>query len=409
MINRRSWFKKSAAAIVSVPLAGRVLADDPAVPADPTKVMGLPPREVGVRSEFEKLQRLVYAREVSSASATPLQSLSGIITPSDLHFERHHGGIPTIDPDRYELLVHGLVDRPLKFSLADLKRFPAESRICFIECSGNGRRAVLGDGPVAEQVTAGQVDGLLSTSEWTGVRLSTLFNEVGLRKKAKWFLAEGQDSAVMTRTVPVEKGLDDAMIVYAQNGEPMRPGQGYPVRLLLPGWEGNAQVKWLRRIDVSDTPFFTREETSKYTDAKTDGRIEMFSFVMAPKSLITSPSFPTVLQGKGWVEVRGLAWTGHGKIATVEVSTDGGNRWRQAAIQAPVLSKSTVRFRAPWQWDGKPALFMSRATDEFGNTQHMPNVFPDDRGPATSYHHNAVRAWKVDADGRVTFGQNQLA
>ena len=410
MINRRSWFKKSAAAIASVPLAGRVLADDPAVPADPTKVMGLPPREVGARSGFEKLQRLVYAREASSASTTPLQSLSGIITPSDLHFERHHGGIPTIDPDRYELLIHGLVDRPLKFSLADLKRFPAESRICFIECSGNGRGAVLGrDGPVAEQVTAGQIDGLLSTSEWTGVRLSTLFNEVGLRKKAKWFLAEGQDSAVMTRTVPVEKGLDDAMIVYAQNGEPMRPGQGYPVRLLLPGWEGNAQVKWLRRIDVSDTPFFTREETSKYTDAKTDGRIEMFSFVMAPKSLITSPSFPTVLPGKGWVEVRGLAWTGHGKIAKVEVSTDGGNRWRQAAIQAPVLSKSTVRFRAPWQWDGKPALFMSRATDEFGNTQHMPNVFLDDRGPATSYHHNAVRAWKVDSDGRVTFGQNELA
>jgi len=242
MINRRSWFKKSAAAIVSVPLAGRVLADDPAVPADPTKVLGLPPREVGVRSGFEKLQRLVYAREASSASATPLQSLSGIITPSDLHFDRHYGGIPTFDPDRYELLIHGLVDRPHKFSLADLKRFPAESRICFIECSGNGRRAVLGDGPVAEQVTAGQVDGLLSTSEWTGVRLSTLFNEVGLRKKAKWFLAEGQDSAVMTRTVPVEKGLGDAMIVYAQNGEPMRPGQGFPVRLLLPGWEGNAQV-----------------------------------------------------------------------------------------------------------------------------------------------------------------------
>lgn len=410
MINRRSWFKKSAAAIASVPLAGRVFADEPTAPPDPTKVLGLPPQEVGARSGFEKLERLVYAREASSASATPLQSLNGIITPSDLHFERHHGGIPTIDPDRYELLIHGLVDRPLKFSLADLKRFPAESRICFIECSGNGRRAVLGrGGPVAEEMTAGQIDGLLSTSEWTGVRLSTLFDEVGIQRNAKWFLAEGQDSAVLTRTVPVEKAFDDAMIVYAQNGEPLRPGQGYPVRLLLPGWEGNAQVKWLRRIDVSDTPFFSREETSKYTDAKTDGRIEMFSFVMAPKSLITAPTFPTVLPGKGWVEVRGLAWTGHGKVAKVEVSTDGGNRWRQAALQAPVLSKSTVRFRAPWQWDGKPALFMSRATDAAGNTQHMPNVFPDDRGPATSYHNNTVRAWKVDADGRVTFGQNELA
>ena len=412
MINRRSWFKKSAAAIAAVSLVktSQTFAERPSAPLDSTKVLGTPPKEVGTRSGFEKLERLVYAREASSASSTPLELLNGTITPSDLHFERHHGGIPTIDPDQYTLLIHGLVDRPLKFSLTELKRFPAESRICFIECSGNGGRAVLGRGaPVAEEVTAGQVDGLFSTSEWTGVRLSTLFDAVGVKRKAKWFLAEGQDSAVMSRTIPVEKGLDDAMIVYAQNGEPLRPGQGYPVRLLLPGWEGNAQIKWLRRIDVSDTPFFSREETSKYTDAKTDGRIEMFSFVMAPKSIVTSPTFPTVLPGKGWNEIRGLAWTGHGKIARVEVSTDGGNRWQNAALQAPVLSKGTVRFRIPWRWDGRPTLFMSRATDELGNVQLMPGVFADSRGPATFYHNSAVRAWKVDASGRVTFGQNELA
>ncbi len=371
--------------------------------AETTKTTGLLPSELGSRSSFESIERGVGIRALSGISTTPLEKLSGIITPSDLHFERHHAGIPLIDPSNYKLLVHGLVKQPLKLTLEDLKRFPSESRICFLECSGNGYRTSLEAEQIPTDITVSELDGLFSVSEWTGVRLSTIFKEVGAKDKASWFLAEGQDGAVMTRSVPMYKAWDDAMIVYAQNGEPLRPAQGYPLRLLLPGWEGNMSVKWLRRLELGDAPFMTREETSKYSDAMGDGKVKMFSFTMAPKSLITSPTYPTVLETRGWREIRGLAWSGNGKIKEVEISTDGGKHWQLASLQSPILSKCASRFRYMWEWKGKPTTLMTRALDETGVRQATIAQSRQGRGPGTFYHNNAIRPWHIDADGRVTF------
>jgi sulfane dehydrogenase subunit SoxC len=409
-VNRRRLLKQGALlATGGLVLKGRNGYSETApTPVDSTKVLGPLPSELGSRSPFEAIKREVGRFDPDGYSMTPLEKLSGIITPSDLHFERHHAGIPSIDPDQYELLIHGLVERPLKFSLADLKRFPSVSRICFIECSGNGYKTSFDHSEIPVEVTPGQLDGLFSTSEWTGVRLSTLFREAGARKSATWFLAEGQDAAVMTRSIPMAKAWDDALVVYSQNGEALRPEQGYPVRLLLPGWEGNASIKWLRRIDISDAPFMTREETAKYADARSNGKVELFTFTMGPKSLITSPSYPTVLPGRGWWEISGIAWSGNGKIDKVEMSMDGGNSWQTATLHDPVLSKCTTRFTFPWYWDGKAALFMSRATDEKGFQQPSVTEARKGRGPRTYYHNNVIRPWQIDADGRITFGLNTM-
>jgi sulfane dehydrogenase subunit SoxC len=371
------------------------------VPADPTKVQGRPASDVGTRSPFEQPKRTSF-NERRTSSQTPLQDLDGIITPSDLHFERHHGGVPAIDPRNYSLLIHGMVERPLVFTLDDLKRFPGRSVIRFIECSGNGGRTYRREG-VPPELTPQMIDGLTSTSEWTGVPLSTLFREVGVSPRAEWFLAEGSDAAVMTRSVPVAIGIDDAMVVYGQNGEALRPEQGYPARLLLPGIEGNACVKWLRRIELADQPFMTREETSKYTDPLPDGTSRIFSLVMDAKSIITEPAYPDRLSGPGWWEVRGLAWTGRGRITRVEVSADGGKTWHNATLDEPVLPKCHTRFRHPWRWDGTATVLMSRATDETGYVQPTLDVLMAARGPQTQYHFNQIRAWRVAADGTVTF------
>ncbi len=264
-ISRRKALATGAGVIGAAVTAAGQSPDQAArakVPADPTKIQGPLATDVGARSPFEKPKRLSLGDRRTS-SLTPLQDLDGIITPSDLHFERHHGGVPAIDPATYSLLIHGMVERPLVLTLADLRRFPGRSAIHFVECSGNGGRAYRREGSTTD-VTPQQIDGLTSTSEWTGVPLATLFREVGASPKAQWFLAEGMDAAVMTRSIPVAKAYEDALIAYSQNGEPLRPEQGYPVRLFLPGVEGNASVKWLRRIEVSDQPFMTREETSKY-------------------------------------------------------------------------------------------------------------------------------------------------
>jgi sulfane dehydrogenase subunit SoxC len=344
---------------------------------------------------------------LSSSSRTPLQDLHGTITPADLHFERHHGGVPNIVAENHELLIHGMVDRPLVFSMADLKRFPQTSRICFVECSGNGGGAYNRE-RMPTEITPQALDGLLSTSEWTGVMLSTVLREVGVQDGASWLLAEGSDSAVMSRSVPLEKGLDDAMLVYAQNGEAIRPEQGYPLRLLLPGWEGNTQVKWLRRLEVADRPTMTRDETSRYTDPLQDGTARQFSFVMDAKSVITFPSFPYTLPEAGWWEIKGLAWTGRGRITRVEVSTDSGDSWQDAELQEPVLSKSTVRFRHLWDWNGDETVILSRATDETGYVQPTVQQLWEARGERTTYHQNHQRAWKIGADGAVTFGLGDL-
>ena len=372
------------------------------VPEDATKVLGDLPGELGKRSPFETPRRKIMVPYHSGYSTTPLQDLNGILTPSDLHFERHHGGIPEIDPNKYQLLIHGMVERPLLLSLADLKRFPATSQINFLECSGNGYLS-LPSKATTEKVSAQEMDGLISTSEWTGVSLALLLKEVGVKAGAKWLLAEGGDAAVLTRSVPLEKAYKDAMIAYGQNGEAIRPEQGYPARLFLPGYEGSANVKWLRRIEISDQPFMTREETSKYTDVLNDGKARLFTLEMGAKSIITFPSYPYVLPEKGWWEVRGYAWSGAGKIAKVEISTNGGKNWQLAELQQPVLSKCQTRFRFLWHWNGQRTTLMSRATDEKGQVQLSPMAFFKTHGPGTFYHNNQIRTWRIEPNGEVFF------
>jgi sulfane dehydrogenase subunit SoxC len=368
------------------------------VPADATKLQGAPTSAVGSRSAFVTPARAPVG-EVTGSSFTPLQDLTGTITPADLHFERHHAGVPLIDPARHTLLVHGLVDRPLTFSVADIKRFPQVTRTYFVECSGNGRGAYREPKP---ELTAQMVAGLTANTEWTGVPLKLLLSEAGAQARATWFLAEGGDACVMTRSIPVEKAMDDALVVWAQNGEPLRPEQGFPLRLLLPGWEGNTNVKWLRRIELGTAPWMTRWETSKYTDPLPDGTARQFSFDMDAKSIITAPSHPTVI-AKGWWPVTGVAWSGRGAIRRVEVSTDGGRSWYDAALQGTPLPKAHVRFTHEWEWDGREAILLSRATDETGYVQPTRTALVKVRGIGTDFHFNPVVGWRVMADGRVFF------
>ncbi|WP_447979203.1 sulfite dehydrogenase [Candidatus Nitrospira bockiana] len=359
---------------------------------DPTRVPGHPPTAHGARSDFERAHRLVRGM----VSLTPLQDLHGILTPSSLHFERHHNGVPVIAPAQYRLLIHGLVHRPLIFALEDLKRFPAVSRLAFIECSGNS--AGEWRGPIGR--TAQETHGLTSTSEWTGVRLSTVLAEAGIKPEARWMLAEGGDAAAMTRSIPLESALDEALLCYGQNGEALRPEQGYPVRLLLPGWEGNTCIKWLRRLKLGTAPFMTREETSHYTDLMPDGTARQFTFVMDAKSVITAPSGGQQIQ-RGFVEIRGLAWSGRGRIVRVDVSTDAGRTWHPAVLQEPVLPKCHTRFRLGWQWDGQEAVLQSRCTDETGYTQPTRESLVAERGVHSVYHYHALQSWKVTRDGRI--------
>jgi sulfane dehydrogenase subunit SoxC len=371
----------------------------PRVPDDPTKLQGPPPDDLGERSPFETPRRTILSTQASS-SRTPLQDLTGIVTPSDLHFERHHAGVPAIDPERYSLLIHGLVERPTIFTLADLRRFPSVSRLLFVECSGNGGEALRDP---KGGLTPQDIDGLTSVSEWTGVPLALLFREVGALPEARWFLAEGSDAAVMTRSIPMGKAWDDALIAYAQNGEPLRPSNGYPARLLLPGWEGNASVKWIRRLELAKRPFFTREETSKYSDPLPGGKTRMFSFEMDAKSIITFPAHPVTLPARGFWEVTGIAWSGRGRIARVELSFDSGRSWTDCELQEPVLPKCHTRFRKLWNWQGEPATLVSRATDETGYTQPTRDEFLRVRGPDTRYHFNNLRGWRIHPDGSVEF------
>ena len=384
------------AGLARVPGPARALT----VPPDPTKIPGAPLSELGRRSPFERPQRIPIGGRQGSSLA-PLQDFCGIVTPADLHFERHHAGVPAIDPQRYKLLIHGMVERPTVFDLEALKRFPSVSHLYFLECSGNGAPSYRGIRP---DLSPQLIDGLTSTSEWTGVLLTTLFREVGVKPGAKWFLAEGDDAAVMARSIPIDKASDDALIAYGQNGEALRPEQGYPARLVLPGWEGNANVKWIRRIEIADRPFMTREETSKYTDPLADGTARLFSFTMDAKSIITFPAYPVILPDQGWWEISGIAWSGRGRISRVDVSTDAGRRWAPAELQQPVLPKCHTRFRYLWHWDGGETTLLSRAVDETGYVQPTLEQLRKARGLGTSYHFNHIRAWRVRRDGTVIFG-----
>ena len=376
------------------------------VPADPSKAQGIPLEDTsyGSRSQFETEVRTRYptATAQSSWTFTPLQNSVGIITPSGLHFERSHAGTATIDPSKHSLFIHGMVARARKLSMSDIRRFPSVSRILFIECSGNGLTEW--SKPTLKSVQG--THGLTSTSEWTGVPLSTLLREAGVEGSAKWILAEGADGAAMTRSIPIDKAMKDCLVAYAQNGEAIRPEQGYPLRLIVPGYEGNTHIKWLRRLQLADMPFMTREETSKYTDLLPDGKARQFTFEMEAKSVITSPSGEMVLADKGFHEITGLAWSGRGEITKVEVSVDGGSSWKDASLQAPVLALSQVRFRYPWHWDGSEAILQSRCTDATGYVQPTIKQLVDVRGlngPLGSvYHLNGIQSWKVATDGSVS-------
>ncbi len=358
------------------------------------------PNAYGERSSFEEHVVRVPNAEINPAwSFTPLQDLHGTMTPNSLFFERHHAGIPDIDPGEHRLMVHGMVERPTIFTMDDIKRFPATSVIHFHECSGNSLYD-WSEESMAPDVQIGF--GLVSQTEWTGVPLKTILNEVGADPQATWLLAEGADAAGMDRSIPMEKALDDALLAYAMNGEALRPAQGYPVRLVLPGWEGNANIKWLRRIEVGDAPWETREETSKYTDLMPDGTARQFTFVMEAKSVITYPSGGHSLSEPGFHEISGLAWSGQGKITRVDVSVDGGETWEEATLQDPVLPVALTRFRFPWEWDGQPARLQSRAVDETGYVQPTMQQLIDARGTKSVYHMNGIKSWAVDENGEVT-------
>ncbi|HEY3198707.1 MAG TPA: sulfite dehydrogenase [Nitrospirales bacterium] len=411
-ISRRRFLVQSATltALGTAALAlPNVSAEEPKAPDNPMRVPGALPRPYGERAPFEQQMRLggggPGAPHGWGANApnnfnslTPLQDLHGVITPSSLHFERHHNGVPLIDPARHRLMIHGLVERPMVFTREDLERLPDVSRLAFVECSGNtwdGWRNEPGD------FTVQDTHGLTSTSEWTGVKLSTLLDVVGARREASWMLAEGSDAAGLDRSVPLTNDvIEEAIICYGQNGEALRPEQGYPLRLLLPGFEGNINVKWLRRLKLGTEPFMTRWETAKYTDLLPNGKAYQFSLVMDAKSVITNPSGKQQIQ-PGLQEIRGLAWTGRGKVTKVEVSADGGRTWQAAELQDPVLAKCHTRFRLPWRWKGQEAILQSRCIDETGYVQPTREALVKVRGTNSTYHYNGIQSWKVERDGRV--------
>lgn len=364
--------------------------------------LGGPVTEYGSRARFERAVRALGnpRQPQATASFTPLSDSVGIITPSSLHFERHHSGVPEIDPARHTLSVDGLVDRPLTFTLDELKRMPTVSRIYFLECSGNTSSEWRG----ASATSVQRSHGLTSCSEWTGVRLSTLLRECGVRREATWLLAQGADAARLARSLPMEKALDDVLVAWGQNGEALRPEQGYPLRLLVPGFEGNISVKWLHRLTALDRPAMTRWETAKYTDLLPDGRAQIFTLDMEAKSVITRPSPGDTLPGAGVYDISGLAWSGRGAITRVEITTDGGATWTDAELQAPVLSRAHTRFRWSWRWSGQDALIASRATDDTGYVQPSLPELVRARGLNTGYHNHAIQPWKVSATGAVSNG-----
>lgn len=335
----------------------------------------------------------------NGVSWTPLHELEGVITPNGLHFERHHNGVPQIDPAEHRLMVHGSVKHALLFQMEDLLRYPLTSRTCFIECGGNSN-AGWRSKPI--QSKAGYFHGMASCSEWTGVPLKLILAEAEVKSGASWIIAEGADASVMNISLPLEKALDDCLLALYQNGERIRPENGYPLRLIVPGWEGVLNVKWLRRLHVTNRPVMARNETAKYTELLPGGKARQFSFVMDTKSLITRPSLGHKLNQPGIYPISGLAWSGHGKIVRVEVSADGGKSWADAELQQPVLAKCFTRFRIPWQWGGQEAVLKSRATDDSGNVQPEREALVAKRGQHGSFHYNAIVSWQVSSSGDIT-------
>ncbi len=425
---RRSFLRKSVAvaggAVIAAAAAGRASAG-----AQVTEPLAIPPTNkilgrgvvsvpYGLPSKYEAhvVRRNVEwltPDTIASISFTPLQDLEGIITPNGLHFERYHGGAVDIDPSTHRLVVHGLVDKPMIFTIEDLKRFPQKAAFWFLECPANGAMEWRGVQMDSLQFT----HGMISCSEWIGVSLLDLMKAVGVKKEATWFYGEGADGAALQRSVPLPGAKDqfgkplpefdtneiykDVIVAYAQNGEALRPENGYPIRLIVPGCEANLSVKYLRRIKFVDKPLVTYQETRHYTDGMPDGRFRQYTLVNEANSVVTFPCPDKKMSGKGSYEIRGLAWTGRGKVKAVDVSVDGGKTWKEAKLLDPVFSKCLTRFTLPWEWDGKEALVMSRVTDETGYVQPTLRQLREQRGSNSIYHKNSIQTWKVLPNGEV--------
>jgi sulfane dehydrogenase subunit SoxC len=397
-----------AAGLAAATAVGGVAAGQTTTPTPTGRSLGGPATELGERSSHELLQRLPGGAVVGGPSyaTTPLADLDGIITPTDLFFEVNHQTRADLDPAEYKLMVHGMVERPTVFTLDDLKRFPRVSRIAFLECAGNGLEHLIFPSP---DYTAQVLAGFVSCAEWFGVPLTTIFQEVGVKPEATWALFEGGDAALMTLSWPMERlWYGEGILAYGMNGEALRPANGYPLRLFVPGTEGNANVKWLRRIEFGDQPWQSEKETNQYSDIRCeDGKcvVNQFTFTMDAKSLITWPSGGRKIPKPGWWEISGLAWSGRGAIDRVEVSTDNGQTWRVASLDQPVLPRAFTRFRHLWNWDGSEAMLMSRAIDNTGYVQPTrEELLAWGRSQLTYYHVNAIIRWQVDSDGSVTSG-----
>jgi sulfane dehydrogenase subunit SoxC len=394
--SRRQLFRIGAA------LGGGLLAGhDGALAGENTpSQLGAPLGPYGERSPYEKAVR--WRRDSKTpetgSSFTPLQDSVGILTPSSLHYERHHAGIPTIDPAQHQLVIHGMVNRPLSLTVAEIRRLPSVSRTLVLECGGNsGSEWAAKTGPDVQRSY-----GLVSCSEWTGVPLSLLLAQAGVQSGASWVIAEGADACRMERSIPIAKAMDNILVAYGQNGEALRPAQGYPLRLIIPGWEGNANVKWLHSLKLTDQAYMARDETAKYTELMPDGKAWMFAFQMEAKSVITFPSGGQTLSGPNLYELTGLAWSGRGRIERVDITTDGGHTWVKAKLQEPRLPMAFTRFRLPWRFDGREAVIASRAVDESGYVQPTREALIAARGTHSAYHFNGIKFWKVQANGTVT-------
>lgn len=423
---RRSFLRKSVAvaggALAAGAVAGRAVASDVVkdpLPIPPTNKMlgrGVVSVPYGMPSKFEAhvVRRNVEwltPDTIASISFTPLQDLEGIITPAGLHFERYHAGAIDIDPSTHRLVIHGMVEKPMIFTIEDLKRLPQKSGIWFMECPANGGMEWRGVQMDSLQFT----HGMISCSEWVGVSILDLMKLVGVKKEATWFYAEGADGSALQRSIPLPGAKDqfgkpipdadhiykDIIVAYAQNGEALRPENGYPIRLVVPGCEANLSIKHLRRIKFSNKPLVTYQETRHYTDGMPDGRFRQFTLVNEANSVITFPCPDKKLSGKGAYEIRGLAWSGRGKVKAVDVSVDGGKTWKEAKLVEPVFSKCLTRFVFPWEWDGKETLIMSRVTDETGYTQPTLRQLREIRGTNSIYHKNSIQTWKIEANGEV--------
>jgi sulfane dehydrogenase subunit SoxC len=409
----RGAFAAAAAGLATAPMA-RAQSAAPAADGDPN-ILNLPEHATGLGQPVatdgygkpSKWESNVQRRRSpgltqttqASVSFAPLQSLFGIVTPSGLHFERHHQGWWDIDPSKHRFMINGMVKNAKVFTMDEIMRLPSVSRFHFIECGANSGMEW---GNVAVP-TVQYTHGMLSCSEFTGVPLITLLELAGADlKNGKFVLAEGGDGSSMTRTIPMSLVTSgEVLVAYGQNGEMLRPENGYPLRLVVPGVQGVSWVKYLRRVEVGDQPWNTKDETVHYVDLMPDGKHRQYSSIQECKSVVTTPSGGQLLLDKGFYNISGLAWSGRGKIQRVDVSADGGRNWRTARLEAPVMSKSLTRFSIDWVWDGKPAIIQSRAMDETGYVQPNYRQLRGVRGTRSIYHNNAIQSWLVEESGEV--------